>query len=132
MEWYLKVLKNYAEFNGRARRKEYWMFILFNCIIALPLYILALVTFKATGFLFMGLYVLYFLGIMIPAIAVAVRRLHDIGKSGWWYFIAFVPFIGGIWLLVLFCTEGTRGTNSYGPDPKETEIQSYSSFPGDM
>ncbi|HEX9060330.1 MAG TPA: DUF805 domain-containing protein [Clostridia bacterium] len=132
MEWYLKVLKNYANFNGRARRKEYWMFVLFTCIIALPLGILALVTAKSLGFLFMGLYVLYCLGITIPAIAVMVRRLHDIGKSGWWYFINFVPLIGGIWLLILLCTEGTMGTNSYGPDPKETEIQSYSSFPGDM
>jgi uncharacterized membrane protein YhaH (DUF805 family) len=57
--------------------------------------------------------------VFIPGLAVAVRRLHDVGKSGWWYFIALIPIIGGIWLLILFCTEGISGSNEYGPDPKE-------------
>ncbi|WP_010680974.1 DUF805 domain-containing protein [Acetivibrio cellulolyticus] len=122
MEWYLKVLKQYADFSGRARRKEYWMFYLFNCIIAFVLLIPFAFINDTKVILFIGLYFIYALGVMIPSIAVLVRRLHDIDKSGWWYFISFVPFIGSIWLLVLLCTEGTRGRNSYGPDPKETEI----------
>ena len=63
-------------------------------------------------------YLIYALFMFIPGLAVAVRRLHDVGKSGWWYFIALVPLIGGIWLIVLFATEGTRGNNEYGADPK--------------
>ncbi len=118
----MKVLKQYADFSGRARRKEYWMFYLFNCIIAFVLLIPFAFINDTKVILFIGLYFIYALGVMIPSIAVLVRRLHDIDKSGWWYFISFVPFIGSIWLLVLLCTEGTRGRNSYGPDPKETEI----------
>lgn len=121
LEWYLKVLQNYANFNGRARRKEYWMFQLFNSIIIIALYFLGLVV---SG-IFIGLYVLYALAILIPSLAVTVRRLHDIGKSGWWYFICLVPIIGGIWLLILTCTEGTRGSNAYGLDPKDSQMQMY-------
>ena len=113
MEWYLKVLKNYATFSGRARRKEYWMFVLFNIIAAIVLMILDFII--GTYFV---LYGLYLLAIVIPSLAVGVRRLHDIGKSGWWMFISLIPLIGGIWLLVLLCTDGTAGDNTYGPSPK--------------
>lgn len=122
MEWYLKVLKNYANFEGRARRKEYWMFVLFNYIflfiLAIPLGLVADSGNEALSGIFGGLLVLYLVAIIIPTLAVAVRRLHDIGKSGWMYCVSFIPFIGGIWLLVLMVTEGDVGDNQYGPDPK--------------
>lgn len=113
MEWYLKVLKNYATFSGRARRKEYWMFTLFNFIALIILLILDFII--GTYFV---LYGLYCVGIIIPSLAVSVRRLHDLEKSGWWIFISLIPLIGGIWLLVLLCTDGTAGNNAYGPSPK--------------
>ena len=113
MEWYLKVLKNYATFAGRARRKEYWMFVLFNIIAGIILWILDFII--GTYFV---LYGLYCLGIIVPSLAVTVRRLHDGGKSGWWIFICLIPLIGGIWLLVLLIMDGTQGENPYGPSPK--------------
>ena len=114
MEWYLRVIKeNYANFNGRARRKEYWMFFLFNMIF---IFVAAMID-LALG-TFPLLYVIYGLAVIVPSIAVFVRRLHDTGKSGWWFFIALIPFIGGIWLLVLMCIDGDAGANSYGPSPK--------------
>ena len=114
MEWYLRVVKdNYANFDGRARRKEYWMFVLFNILFAFAAVIVDYVV--GTFPLF---YAVYILGVIIPGIAVTVRRLHDTGKSGWWYFIVLIPIIGGIWLLVLLCTDGTADANSYGPSPK--------------
>lgn len=120
MNWYTSVLKKYAVFSGRARRKEYWMFFLFNVIFLIVALILDNVlgtTISGAGY---GLfYFLYALAILLPSLAVGVRRLHDIGKSGWWFFIGLIPIIGGIWLLVLFCIEGTPGKNTYGPNPKE-------------
>lgn len=114
MEWYLRVVKdNYANFNGRARRKEYWMFFLFNMLFAI---VTVIIDFILGTFLL--IYAIYVLALIIPSIAVTIRRLHDIGKSGWWYFILLVPFIGAIWLLVLLCTDGNPGDNSYGPSPK--------------
>ena len=122
MNWYLKVLKQYAEFNGRARRKEYWMFVLFNILISIGLFIfvgIGAVSGSTTIVsIFYGLYTLYSLAILLPGIAVTVRRLHDINKSGAYFFIVFIPLIGPIWLLVLMATEGTQGENQYGPDPK--------------
>src|SRR5262245_29525103 len=91
------------------------MFFLFNLIIALVLEILYLAT-KVT--FFQILYYVYGLAVLLPGLAVAVRRLHDTARSGWWILIALVPFIGGIWLLVLMCLEGTSGPNQYGADPK--------------
>lgn len=118
----MAVLKKYATFSGRARRKEYWMFQLFNMIIIAVLYTLAIATGETIGSLFMVIYSLYALGVLLPSLAVTIRRLHDIGKSGSWFFISFVPFIGGIWLLILTCTEGNSGENSYGSDPKESSF----------
>ncbi len=115
MSWYLAVLKKYAVFSGRARRKEYWMFFLFNIIIAIVIGIMSAVL--ETMALF-ALFSLYSLAIIIPGIAVFVRRLHDIGKSGWWFLIGFVPAIGGIILLVFMCLGGDEGENQYGPNPK--------------
>ncbi len=114
MEWYMKVVKeNYANFKGRARRKEYWMFFLFNMIFVM---VLAIVDFVIGTFPL--LYGIYLLGLIIPSLAVFVRRMHDIGKSGWWIFIGLIPLIGTIWLLVLLCTDGNTGENSYGPSTK--------------
>lgn len=127
IEWYKKaLLENYANFNGRARRSEYWYFSLMNVLIIMLIVIIGLVVTVGSGSeggifslgIFWVLYMLYALGTFIPSIAVLVRRLHDVGKSGWFYFIAFVPIIGGIWLLVLLFTEGDAGPNEYGPDPK--------------
>jgi len=113
-------LKKYAEFNGRSRRKEYWMFVLFNIIIAIIIASFErLFGFDANGFGSGFLSTIYSLLVLIPGIAVGVRRLHDIGKSGWWILIVFVPIIGWIWLIILFATDGHPGSNEYGLNPKE-------------
>lgn len=119
MKWYLKVLNQYADFKGRARRKEYWMFTLFNIIFA----ILCMGLDNLIGMTFSDLpygfiYVLYILIVFIPGLAVAVRRLHDIGKSGWYYFIGLIPIAGPIVLLVWFCQDSQLGTNKWGENPK--------------
>ncbi|MBC8467736.1 MAG: DUF805 domain-containing protein [Candidatus Marinimicrobia bacterium] len=114
MEWYLKVVRdNYANFNGRASRQEYWMFVLFNIIFA----VVAMVVDGVLGLGFI-IYLLYMLAVLIPSIAVFVRRMHDIGKSGWWFFISLIPLIGGIWLLVLLATDGSSEDNNYGTSLK--------------
>lgn len=116
MNWYLKVLKeHYADFNGRARRQEYWMFVLFNAIIGWSLQGLAL---GLESSIFSGVSMIYSLAVLIPGIAVSVRRLHDVGKSGWFMFIVLIPLIGAIWLLILMCTDSDNGPNEYGDNPK--------------
>ena len=124
MEWYLKVMRdNYANFSGRARRKEYWMFVLVQAIVMIGLMILDSVLgldFELQG-ISLGYGYLYLIGIIvhfIPSLAVVVRRLHDVGKSGWFYFIFLIPIIGIIWLLVSICTEGQKEYNKWGSDPK--------------
>lgn len=111
MNWYLAVLKNYAGFNGRAGRAEYWMFFLFNFVISVVLNILSRTTHSG---IFLILSVLYGLAVLIPGLAVAVRRLHDTNRTGWWIFIALIPFVGAIWLIVLLALEGSAGSNQYG------------------
>lgn len=137
MEWMLMPYRRYFDFSGRSQRKEYWMFALLYLIVAIvfgglilsgmpmsdleraaetgiepaapgPLMLLG-----ATG---LGLFVL---GSLIPAVAVAVRRFHDQDKSGWFVLLNFVPYVGGLILLVFMCIEGTRGPNRFGPDPKD-------------
>ncbi len=119
MNWYIQVLKKYAVFSGRASRKEYWMFVLFNIIFAIVATILDNIlgtTMEGVGY---GLiYSLYMLAVLIPSIAVTVRRLHDTDRSGWWILIVLIPIIGWIWLLVLMILEGNAGDNKYGPSPK--------------
>lgn len=123
MDWYLKVLRNYAVFSGRARRKEYWMFVLFNIIFAIVAMILDRILGLAIGGIGYGpIYLIYILATIIPSLAVSVRRLHDIGKSGWWIFINLIPFVGFIWFLILLIKEGTPAANEYGPNPKETAV----------
>ncbi|MEH6563744.1 MAG: DUF805 domain-containing protein [Halopseudomonas sp.] len=112
MNWYLEVLKKYAVFQGRARRSEYWFFILFN-IIAMT--ILGAVDYA------LGMQILapiYVLATFLPSLAVAVRRFHDTGRSGWWVLIALVPLIGSIIYLIFMCIEGEAQANAYGPNPK--------------
>jgi len=120
MDWYLKVLKQYTDFEGRARRKEYWMFTLFHVIFI----ICAIITDVSLGLDSTGIgivYLIYIIATFIPSLAVTVRRLHDIDKSGFYVLISFIPFIGGIILLIFTLTEGRRGGNEYGPDPKAIE-----------
>ena len=132
MEWYLKVMRdNYANFNGRARRKEYWMFTLFFFLITVVIYFLfALLAFFMAGDLInlmdnewvpvvLGFsIIIYFLIHLIPSIAVTVRRLHDTGKSGWLYLLTFIPYIGSLIIFIFTVIEGNKGDNKYGPDPK--------------
>jgi uncharacterized membrane protein YhaH (DUF805 family) len=123
MNWHLKVLKQYADFSGRARRSEYWYFTLFNIIFA----ILAMILDNVLGIAIEGIgygpiYILYALATFVPGLAVLVRRLHDVGKSGWMYFIALIPIIGAIWLLVLLFTDSQQGDNKWGANPKEESI----------
>lgn len=121
MNYYLKVLSNYFNFSGRARRSEYWYFILFNFLFAVAFMILDNLAGLAHPELGYGpLYGLYVLAVLIPGLAVTVRRLHDVGKSGWMYFIVLIPLIGAIWLLVLFLTEGEKSANRYGESPYNT------------
>ena len=118
MSWYLKVLKQYADFGGRARRKEYWMFFLFNVIIGFTLGFIegiAGINSASNESLFAGIYQL---AIIIPSIAVGVRRMHDVGKSGWFLLIPIYNFI-------LAVSPGTVGSNQYGADPKEVKIDNY-------
>jgi len=120
MNWYLSVLKNYAGFTGRARRREYWMFGLFNALFLIIAAVLDNIFGTTFEFLFYGLfYVLYSCAVLVPSLAVCVRRLHDVGKSGLFLFVGLIPLVGAIWLLILACKDGDPGTNAYGPNPKE-------------
>jgi uncharacterized membrane protein YhaH (DUF805 family) len=119
MSWYISVLKKYAVFSGRARRKEFWMFVLFNIIFSIVATLLDRVLGTRVGEMGNGwISILYSLAVLIPSLAVAVRRLHDIGKSGWWLLISLIPLIGAIWLLILYIKDGQPGDNQYGPNPK--------------
>ncbi len=120
MNWYLEVLKKYAVFSGRARRKEYWFFVLFNIIISIVLAVIDGVTGSFSAEAGMGLLGgIYTLAVLIPGIAVSVRRLHDTERSGWWLLIALVPLIGAIVLLVFMAQDSKPGQNQYGANPKE-------------
>lgn len=118
MSWYFAVLRKYAAFGGRARRKEYWMFALMNAIISIALGFVE----RALGLggeLSIGiLSVVYTLFILLPCIAVGVRRLHDTGRSGWWTLIIFVPLIGALALIYFAVQDSEPGDNAYGPNPK--------------
>lgn len=119
MNWFLKALKKYAVFEGRARRKEYWFFMLFYIII---IFVLALIDGVTGNFnvetglgLFSGIFIF---AMIIPSISVTFRRLHDTDRSGWWWLIPLVPLIGAIVLFVFMVLDGTSGQNQYGSDPK--------------
>ncbi len=127
MSWYFYVLGKYAVFTGRARRKEYWMFLLFNMIFS----VVAIVAdnlfgstfifgddYYKTSTIYGWIYLIYILATFLPGISVFVRRMHDIGKSGWWFFIFFIPIIGWIWGMVLLCKDSNFGDNKYGSSQK--------------
>lgn len=127
MSWFVKCLKNYANFKGRARRKEYWFFFLFVWIMAIVAMLLdnLLSTTYSMGLVTLPYGVIYsivMVALIIPNLAVLVRRLHDTGRSGVWFFIIFVPVVGLIMMLVFLLTEGTPEANAYGPNPKEEEM----------
>jgi uncharacterized membrane protein YhaH (DUF805 family) len=112
VNYYTAVLKNYAGFTGRARRAEFWQFELFNIIAAVVLLVLGLVIH------FPFLVTLYYLAVLVPSLAVTVRRLHDTNRSGWWILISLVPLVGPIVLLVFTCLDSQAGPNQHGPNPK--------------
>ena len=120
MNWYLEVLRKYAVFDGRARRKEYWMFALFNIIIILALGLveglLGIGDLGGSGYGPLSL--IYSLGIILPSVGVAIRRLHDTGRSGWWLLITLIPILGGLVVLVFMILDSQPGSNQYGPNPK--------------
>lgn len=140
MKWYLKILKNYTNFSGRAGRTEFWMFALFNCLFLL----LASILDKVLGTNFDTIFgihltmetqpislqifphgytcLLYSLVVLIPSLSVTVRRLHDVGKSGWMLLIGLIPILGAIYLFVLMVTDSNLAPNQYGAYPKELVV----------
>lgn len=119
IQWFRQVLAKYALFRGRARRREYWRFVLNYLLCYAALLVVDLLTgtfsFESQRGLLGGLFLLF---MFIPALAVAVRRLHDTGRSGWWLLLAVIPLVGQLVLLYFFIDEGDEGDNDYGPDPK--------------
>ena len=113
MNWYIGVLKKYAVFSGRAQRTEFWMFVLINLLVSIGLNIIDVIIGTAP---LLGS--LYALGVIIPTLAVSVRRLHDTNRSGWWLLIGLVPLIGLIVLIVFYVQDSDAGSNAFGPNPK--------------
>ena len=120
MDMMIAPLKKYADFQGRARRAEYWMFVVFQILVYIAVLIVGTIMSGGDpeGGIATALMALVTLGLLVPSISVTVRRLHDTNRTGWWIFISLVPLIGGIWLLVLTVLDGTPATNRFGPDPK--------------
>jgi len=129
MDYMLMPLRRYFDFEGRSRRKEFWMFFLLNTIVVFVLGGMLLVTGYSMdpyggssggpfAWLLMAVLGLYWLAILIPSIAVQVRRFHDQDKSGWFVLLGLIPFLGGLVVLVFMLLEGTKGPNRFGPDPK--------------
>lgn len=131
IDWYKKVVfENYANFSGRARRSEYWYYTLCNVIISFVMYILVIISVaigsdgESPGILFYliyGILMLYALATFIPSLAVVVRRLHDTGKSGWYYLIGLIPLVGAILVIIALVTDSQPGSNQWGPNSKETD-----------
>jgi len=120
MEWMLLPLRRYADFRGRSRRKEYWMFLLGVIIAAIILGVVESVLGigGSVGGFYGPLTILLLVAIVIPSIAVQVRRFHDQDKSGWFVLLGLIPFVGGLIVLVFMLLEGTKGPNRFGPDSK--------------
>ena len=136
MEWMILPLKRYFDFGGRSRRKEYWMFVLFTVIAGIAAAIVDNLLGYGSSFRYatsdaVGAGVsssgpvnaIVSLGLFIPSLSVAFRRLHDTDRSAWWLLLVFVPILGWIALLVFYCQEGTRGPNRFGPDPKGADLK---------
>jgi len=129
MKWFIKAFRQYADFSGRASRQEFWMFVLFNLLLAMAwAFVAGLLTGLFGGsfdqesrLMFMyKLIAIYYAVTTVPAMAVGVRRLHDTGRSGWWMLIGLVPLVGSIWLIVLMCSDDNPGDNRYGSPPDGT------------
>ncbi len=119
MNYYLTVLQKYAVFEGRARRAEFWFFVLVNTIISFALGLLGVVIAGGdTDHPALLIYNVYAFGVLLPYLAVAVRRLHDTGRSGWWLFIGLIPIVGAVMLLIFYVQDSDSGDNEYGPNPK--------------
>ncbi|OQY42476.1 MAG: hypothetical protein B6227_01970 [Fusobacteriia bacterium 4572_74] len=118
MNYYLKVLSQYKDFYGRADRREYWMFVLINFTINIALATVEQIFSPNSGVL-SGMYALF---VLIPGLAVTIRRLHDIGKSGWMQLVILIPLVGWIWFLILMTREGENGRNQYGKDLRQTRF----------
>lgn len=130
IDWWKKVVfNNYANFSGRARRAEYWYFVLSTIILFVPFFLIAIIggANESDGMAMLGfsLIGIYMLAMIIPWLAVVVRRLHDLNKSGWNYFVRFIPLVGPIILLVWLCTDGDRFRNKYGEDPKNPGLPEF-------
>jgi|ABSQ01.1.fsa_nt_gi uncharacterized membrane protein YhaH (DUF805 family) len=124
MNWFLIVLKKYADFSGRAQRAEYWYFVLFYVLIIIALSIIDSVAGLYDETLGLGVSGgLFALATLIPTLAVTVRRLHDTSRSGWWILLNLVPLIGGIVVLIFTCLDSTPGSNQYGPNPKIARLK---------
>ena len=107
-QYFINVIRSrYADFNGRAGRAEYWYFVLFNILVGTAVGLVAMLVGDWFSYI-------YSLALLVPGVAIGVRRLHDIGKSGWWLLISLIPFIGTIWLIILLAKKGDQGTNAYG------------------
>jgi uncharacterized membrane protein YhaH (DUF805 family) len=118
VKWCFEPLIKYADFSGRARRSEYWWFVLFNMTVTTVLgFIEGMIGFAAESHysVFAGIYCL---AVLLPSIAVTIRRLHDTGHNGWWFWISLIPILGSIVLLVYLVTDSGPGRNQYGPNPK--------------
>ncbi|MGK0365304.1 MAG: uncharacterized membrane protein YhaH (DUF805 family), partial [Saprospiraceae bacterium] len=111
MDFFLQALRNFGDFKGRARRSEYWYFTLFVMIAGIAAMVIDSLLWETPI-----LYFLVILASIVPSLSVAVRRLHDVGRSGWFYLIALIPLIGAIILLIWFCTDGKSGPNKWGPN----------------
>ena len=133
MEWMLLPYRRYFEFTGRSRRREYWMFTLLYVLVSVAISVLlgTTQTFRAGFFVSTQLVTsgpgdvvqdVFGLVSFIPGLAVTVRRLHDIDRSGWWFLLVFVPVLGWFTLLIFYCLDGTAGSNRFGPDPKERGV----------
>ena len=122
MEWYMKVIKQYAVFNGRATRKEYWMFTLFNFLITFGIAIVSGILGSLMGTNQNILVNIYSLAVFLPSLGVAIRRLHDTGRSGWWLLISLIPLIGAIVLIVFFIEDSQPNDNQFGPNPKTMRV----------
>ena len=118
LNWYIQVLRDrFFAYEGRARRQEYWSFVLVNFIVIVALSILEMI--PGIGFLFGIVSLLYTLVILIPSVTLGIRRLHDIGWSGWWILLGLIPVVGAVALIVLHVFDSEPGSNQYGPNPKE-------------
>lgn len=114
----LQPLEKYAIFTGRARRKEYWLFYLLILIISIPL---QLIHTSTESNIALWLYIGFYLAVLLPSLAVTVRRLHDTDRSGGWVFMLLIPIVGGIWIFILMLLRGTEGSNRFGPNPISPE-----------